>query len=149
MKLTDEEYNTFSATLMKRLRVEANMSMDELATKSHLSKSTISRYEKKGLYDIPIEKARKIADALEVPLSYLIGWESKELPSDYYHSILPLINEIGYELEYECITESFILKNENSNISISAKQLKDLKDSTYSFFKFKLSEIMNEKHNIK
>lgn len=138
-----KNYNEYSATLIKRLRKEANMSMDELASKSHLSKATISRYEKTGISHVPLSKAQNIAEALGVSVAYLCGYESRDLPFDYYHSVMPLIDEFGYELKYEYATESFSLNSEASTIPITVEQLKELKDSTYSFFKFKLSEIIS------
>lgn len=137
------EFDKYSANLVKRLRKENNMSMDELSRLTNLSKSTISRYEKNGLSNAPMDKIEKLASAFGVSISYLCGWGSRELSSTYYENLLPLLQELGYELEYEYTTESFSLKSDVATLSLSIEQLKNLKDTTYSFLKFKLHELAN------
>ncbi len=139
-----QKFDTYSSNVLKKLRKENNMSMDDLAHKSGLSKSTISRYEKSGLSNVGMDKIKKIAAVFNVSVSYLCGWESRDLPYEYYQSLLPLIAEAGFSLEYECLTESFSLKSDSKYIPISTEDLKSLKDTTYSYFKFKLNEILDK-----
>lgn len=58
--------------VMTDLRKERNWSQTDLATKSAVSREMIGKYERADA--IPsIEAAKKIADAFEVSLDYLVG----------------------------------------------------------------------------
>lgn len=54
------------------LRKEKDMSQTELATKTGISQVMVGKYER-GDASPSIEVAKKIADALEVSLDYLVG----------------------------------------------------------------------------
>lgn len=59
-------------------RKALKMSMKALGEKVNLHESTISRYEKGEIQSLDIEKLKEFANALEVPPSFLIGWEDNE-----------------------------------------------------------------------
>jgi len=59
---------------IKNRRIELNMSQDELAKKvGYKSRSSINKIEMAR--DLPMKKTRQMATALELPLSYLLGWD--------------------------------------------------------------------------
>ena len=67
------------AERLTRAMQEKNYTLEQLAEKSHISKSTIQRYTTGQTKNVPIEKARALADALGVTYGYISGWE--EAPS--------------------------------------------------------------------
>jgi transcriptional regulator with XRE-family HTH domain len=61
-----------TGSIITSLRKEKNWSQTELATKSGVSREMIGKYER-GEAVPSIEAAKKIADAFEVSLDYLVG----------------------------------------------------------------------------
>lgn len=61
-----------TGSIISVLRKERDWSLTELATQSDISREMIGKYERGGA--VPsIEAAKKIADAFEVSLDYLVG----------------------------------------------------------------------------
>lgn len=61
-----------TGTIIASLRKEKGLSQTDLATKSGVSREMIGKYER-GEAVPSIEAAKKIADAFEVSLDYLVG----------------------------------------------------------------------------
>ncbi len=127
-----------------RLRKEHGYSYKKLEELTGISRSTLQRYEKNPYTDLPSNKLHALADAYNVSPSYLMGYESNELPYSKYESILPLFENAHYKLIYHSDSESFSVDNDSSSTPISVSQILELKDSTVSFFNFKLNEILKE-----
>ena len=67
-------------TVSDRIRAQMNLcglSYGELAEKSGLAKSAVHRYATGQTDKIPTEALEKLAPALGVTPSYLIGWEER------------------------------------------------------------------------
>ena len=62
---------------IKDRRNELQMSVDELATKLNKNRTTIYRYEKGDISNLPIDILKPLAKALDTTPQYLIGWENK------------------------------------------------------------------------
>lgn len=62
---------------MKKRREELDMSYQTLSDKVGISKSTLQRYETGYIKNMPIDKLEDIASALQVPPSYLMGWDNE------------------------------------------------------------------------
>ena len=58
-----------------------------------------------------------------------------------YNVYIPF-DDIGYDLNYDEITESFVLKDDDSSYNLEADQLKLLKTEVLSFLKYKLLDII-------
>lgn len=65
--------------MMKEYRKRKKLSLDDLAAMVGSSKQVLSRYER-GERTPKISAAQKIADALDVPLELLLGYEYHEDP---------------------------------------------------------------------
>ena len=72
---------------LKELRRKAGLTLEELAEKLGTSKQTIHRYENGVIANIPHEKIERLASALGVSPSELMGWEEN---SPIYDNILPI-----------------------------------------------------------
>lgn len=64
---------------IKKIREEKGITQEELSNKlGYKTKSSISKIEK-GLAEFPISKLRKIADALDIDVWEIIGFNSVEI----------------------------------------------------------------------
>lgn len=67
---------------IRNRRTELEMTQQELAERvGYKHKSSINKIEL-GLTDVTIDQAQLFADALDVPVSYLMGWNDE--PKTYY-----------------------------------------------------------------
>lgn len=69
-------------TRIKERRKELKISADELAKRLGKDRSTIYRYEKGDIENLPLDILEPIADALETTPAYLLGWEKIEKKAD-------------------------------------------------------------------
>ena len=60
---------------IKERRLELNLSYQDIADATGLSKSTIQRYETGSIRKLPVNQIEDIAKALHVTPGYLMGWE--------------------------------------------------------------------------
>lgn len=60
---------------MKARRKELKMSADELAKRLNKDRSTIYRYEKGDIENLPLDLLEPIAFALDTSPQYLMGWD--------------------------------------------------------------------------
>jgi len=63
-------------------RKELKMSADELAKRLGKDRSTIYRYEKGDIENLPLDILEPIAKALETTPQYLMGWEEVQKNND-------------------------------------------------------------------
>ena len=64
---------------IKEKRKELKMSADELAKRLGKDRSTVYRYEKGDIENLPLDILEPIAKALQTTPAYLIGWEEKKI----------------------------------------------------------------------
>ncbi|MDF2951750.1 MAG: phage repressor [Anaerocolumna sp.] len=132
------------ADRLKKRRTELKLSLQDVADSTGLSKSTLQRYEMGHTDKIPLDKLESLSNALKVTPMYLMGWESKDLPYSYFKSILELVTELGYKIEYSESNEAYaVTLDDGTWFLLWGSDLKDLKDSVASFTKFKMTEIIN------
>ncbi|MDO4582383.1 MAG: helix-turn-helix transcriptional regulator [Bacillota bacterium] len=68
---------------IKNLRQACDMTQEELGARANTTKQTIHKYETGIITNIPANKIKHIAEALNTTPAYLMGWEDKEIrPSD-------------------------------------------------------------------
>ena len=68
---------------IKARRKELHMSADELGKMLGKDRSTIFRYEKGEIENLPLDILKPIADALDVTPAYLMGWEKESKSISY------------------------------------------------------------------
>jgi len=66
---------------IKERRIRQNLSYQDLADKTGISKSTLQRYETGFIKNLPIDKLEILAEALNTSPSYLMGWEKDSTDS--------------------------------------------------------------------
>lgn len=62
---------------IRNRRLELDLSYQDLADKTGMSKSTLQRYETGFIKNIPLSRVEALAKALRVTPEYLMGWEEK------------------------------------------------------------------------
>lgn len=67
---------------MKQRRKELKMSADELGSRLGKDRSTIYRYEKGDIENLPLDILEPIAEALQTTPQYLMGWEKVQKKND-------------------------------------------------------------------
>lgn len=72
---------------IKARRKEIHMSADELGKILGKDRSTIFRYEKGEIENLPLDVLEPIADALDVTPAYLMGWEPEEQKINSYTAV--------------------------------------------------------------
>lgn len=92
------------AERIKARRIELNMSYQDLADKTGISRSTLQRYETGAIKNLPIDKFELIANALNVSAVKLMGLENTE----------PNISK-----EQQLINTISNYLNENSKVTLS------------------------------
>jgi transcriptional regulator with XRE-family HTH domain len=66
---------------IKERRIMQNLSYQDLADKTGISKSTLQRYETGFIKNLPIDKLEILAKALNTTPGYLMGWEKESTDS--------------------------------------------------------------------
>lgn len=74
---------------IRERRKELSLSVDELAQKLNKNRTTVYRYEKGDIENLPMDILGPLAEALNTTPAYLMGWESKPVSvldtiTDYY-----------------------------------------------------------------
>lgn len=74
---------------IKERRMELNISVDELAKRLNKNRTTVYRYEKGDIENLPMDILGPLAKALNTTPAYLMGWDSKpnstiDTITDYY-----------------------------------------------------------------
>lgn len=73
---------------IKQRRKELKMSADELGKRLGKDRSTIYRYEKGDIENLPLDILEPIAKALETTPQYLMGWEQVQKNNDAITDII-------------------------------------------------------------
>lgn len=87
---------------IRERRKELRLSVDELAQKLNKNRTTVYRYEKGDIENLPMDILGPLAEALNTTPAYLMGWESKPVSvldtiTDYYR--LSIGNENNVRIE--------------------------------------------------
>ncbi len=79
---------------IKLLRIQSNLTQEELANYANTTKQTIHKYETGIITNIPANKIKAISEKLGTTPAYLMGWETEsDKKSDYINLPPPNITE--------------------------------------------------------
>ena len=87
--------------IIRKLRTEHGMTMEELGKKVSVSKQTIQRYETGQIPNIPYDKIELLANALGVTKSQLMGWDD-----------LPNVKNVDRDKSFHRILSYYTMLNE-------------------------------------
>ena len=78
---------------IKQRRKELKMSADELGQRLGKDRSTIYRYEKGDIENLPLDILEPIAEVLQTTPQHLMGWENVQKKNDILSDIILKLNE--------------------------------------------------------
>lgn len=67
---------------IKQRRLELEMSLEQLANKLGVNRSTVYRYETGEIEKMPIGVVKPIAEALSTTPAYIMGWDEEEIKTE-------------------------------------------------------------------
>lgn len=82
--------------IIKERRIELGLTMKEIADAVGVSEATVSRWESGDIENMRRDKISKLAEALRISPSVLMGWEEYEPTQGYY--LDPEAAEIAQEV---------------------------------------------------
>lgn len=120
---------------IKDRRKELKMSADELASRLGKDRSTIYRYEKGDIENLPLDILEPIAAVLRTTPAYLMGWDEevkKEIDQ----------NPVGMaELHFEMIEDLDLVEIFKDLKFLDARERKIVKDLAHSLAETKKTEV--------
>lgn len=100
--------------IIKRLRIENDMTLEELGDKVGVGKSTVRKWENGIIANMKRDKIAKVASVFDVSPSYLMGWDNDEKQEDLETTVSAL-DLVYNDKNIQLITEKCSqLKNETS-----------------------------------
>lgn len=68
---------------IKKRRLELNLTLEDVAEKLGVAKSTVLRYETKAIGNMGLDKLELLAAALKCTPAYLMGWDLEKTSTGY------------------------------------------------------------------
>lgn len=102
-------------TRIKERRQELNISVDELATRLNKNRTTIYRYEKGDIENLPMTVLGPLAKALDTTPAYLMGWD--DIPNKDTATIGDLLRMIR-------IDQNMTIEEYSKEMGITEKNLR-------------------------
>lgn len=124
---------------IKTLRMQQNMTLEELGNKVGVGKSTVRKWETGIIENMKRDKIAKVARVLGVTPSYLMGWDDNEESQTSEHPIknkLELI-EISYGKSVKDALDLYIHLDPEDQGEIRGEMKQMLKAEKYSAKKSK------------
>ncbi|MCT4544536.1 MAG: helix-turn-helix transcriptional regulator [Vallitalea sp.] len=138
------EKTTF-ANRLKSIRKDKSLTLDELSKIVNLPAQTLNRYEL-GQRIPKIDVVKKIASNLDIDPLWLIGYGNST--QDSYFLLEKQLSNLGYEIIYELENGYMILRGPEGEFELEQNDDKFLKESTETYLKFKLQELMSKRRKI-
>lgn len=80
---------------IKTLRIQANLTQEELALAANTTKQTIHKYETGIITNIPASKIKALADRLSTTPAFLMGWDDSGTKHPPHYASLTVFNYEG------------------------------------------------------
>ena len=109
---------------IKERRKELKISADELAKRLGKDRSTIYRYEKGDIENLPLDILEPIANALDTTPQYLMGWEKVQKNND---TIVGIIAKLRTDEDFLSLAETLS--------SLDKEQLQSVRSLLSAFLK--------------
>ena len=107
LSISEVSYLGNMGTLIKNLRLENNMTLEELGNKVGVGKSTVRKWENGMIANMRRDKIAKLADALNVSPAYLMGWEESPVATISYDIKCDKKNESDILLTYRKLNKNY------------------------------------------
>lgn len=136
---------------IKKYRKEKGMTQRELGNAIGRVESSIRKYEK-GEVEIPVSVLQQIAVVLGIDLSFLMGLgvaEYLDKVQNKKNLFINFIDCLGYGYNYHVFSDVHELSTPNKlYYKLNYDDLENLLNSTESFIKFNIQELVNNREKI-
>lgn len=143
---TPEDYQAIAQRIKQR-RAELNLSLQDIADMTDMSKSTLQRYEAGSIRNIPLQKLGILAQALQTSADWLLGWvkEPDEI-SSIDMDFRKFIKAIGFHVHtWPGNTSRIYLSNDHiGQAQITKEEYEQLRDSISAYVKFNAADLLNQ-----
>lgn len=109
---------------IKQRRKALRMSADELGAKLGKDRSTIYRYEKGDIENLPLDILEPIAAALDTTPQYLMGWEEVQKKND---ALADIVVRLRTDEDFFCVVKQLH--------TLDAEKLSGVKQMLSAFLK--------------
>ena len=142
----DEDYKAIAQRIKQR-RTELNLSLQDVADMTEMSKSTLQRYESGSIRNIPLQKLGTLASALQTSADWILGWcknpdDIPPIDADFRK----FITGLGFEIQaWPGYKSSIYLCNfDLGHAPITKEEYEQFRDSVVSYAKFNASNLLRK-----
>lgn len=132
---------------IKKLRIASGYNQTQFAKMLEIPRTTYINYEN-GHREPSKEMIEKIAAALNVEISDLIGQPITISYDEKEYLIEQLMNKLGYQIIGDDSEGYLCIKYKNAEYEIDQSDLDKLYDSSTSFLEFQLQELLKHSRKI-
>lgn len=141
-----EEYKAISQRIKQR-RTELNLSLQDVADMTGMSKSTLQRYESGAIRNIPLQRLGVLASALKTSADWILGWcknpdDIPPIDADFRK----FIRHIGFEIEawpgYN--SDIYLHGYDIGYAPITKKEYEQFRDSIVAYTEFNASNLLRK-----
>lgn len=141
---TPEDYQAIAQRIKQR-RTELDLSLQDIADMTDMSKSTLQRYEAGSIRNIPLQKLGILAHALQTSADWLLGWASG--PDD----IVPIdadfrqcAKDLGFRIYAGpgCNSRIYLSNDNIGQAPITREEYEQLRDSITAYIKFNAANLL-------
>ncbi len=141
-----DDFNAIAQRIKQR-RMELNLSLQDVADMTEMSKSTLQRYESGSIRNIPLQKLGVLASALQTSADWILGW--CKVPDD----IPPIdvdfrkfIRALGFRVKawpgYQ--SRIYLQSDGIGQAQITKAEYEQFRDSISAYVKFNASNLLKQ-----
>lgn len=143
---TPEDYQAIAQRIKQR-RTELNLSLQDIADITDMSKSTLQRYEAGSIRNIPLQKLGILARALQTSADWLLGWtKGPEDISPIDMDFRQYTKVLGFRIHSWPGSDSKIyLSNDDiGQAQITKEEYEQFRDSITAYIKFNATNLLQQ-----
>lgn len=99
--MADEMEKIAARLRLRRLQLEK--SLQDISDKAGITKSTLQRYEKESIKNLPLNKLKDLADALQTTPEWIMGWDTT--PSTDHSQWVPVLGRVAAGIPLDMIED--------------------------------------------
>ena len=99
--MADEMEKIAARLRLRRLQLEK--SLQDISDKAGITKSTLQRYEKESIRNLPLNKLKDLADALQTTPEWIMGWDTT--PSTDHSQWVPVLGRVAAGIPLDMIED--------------------------------------------
>lgn len=133
------------AQRIKQRRTELNLSLQEVAELTDMSKSTLQRYESGSIRNIPLQKLGILASALKTSADWILGWcknpdDIPPIDAEFRN----IIEALGFPVQaWPGYKSNIYLSNiDIGHAPITLEEYEQFRDSVFAYIRFNATNLL-------